>query len=167
MLAKELVNAVVSLSTNNKIPIAIATSSRMSDVTKKQTRHQEWFRHIDTIVTRDDVLNGKPTPVNQWYCPVYFFCLYMIVHRIMYMLLSIEPIVIVFRYACAISMILCKEVILKYSMYHFGSVRQYMMSSKIKSWLIWKNTREPSTPLLGKNTKLTIELAQSFLLVFF
>jgi len=58
--ARELVNAVVSLS--NKIPMAIATSSRMSGVAKKRTRHQEWFQHIDTIVTGDDVVRGKPAP---------------------------------------------------------------------------------------------------------
>eukprot|EP00534_Pseudo-nitzschia_fraudulenta_P007720 CAMPEP_0201148880 /NCGR_PEP_ID=MMETSP0851-20130426/10277_1 /ASSEMBLY_ACC=CAM_ASM_000631 /TAXON_ID=183588 /ORGANISM="Pseudo-nitzschia fraudulenta, Strain WWA7" /LENGTH=314 /DNA_ID=CAMNT_0047425155 /DNA_START=72 /DNA_END=1016 /DNA_ORIENTATION=- len=80
--AKELVCAVVALSSSSsslssttttttttpertRIPMAIATSSRMSGVAKKRTRHESsFFEHIDAIVTGDDpaVANGKPAP---------------------------------------------------------------------------------------------------------
>jgi len=62
--AKALVGAIVS-SSEQKIPMAIATSSRMSGVCKKRTRHERHlFEHIDVIVTGDDeaVRNGKPAP---------------------------------------------------------------------------------------------------------
>ena len=67
MGAKALVRAIVSSSKASgiKIPIAIATSSRMSGVEKKRTRHElHLFEHIDVIVTGDDpaVQNGKPAP---------------------------------------------------------------------------------------------------------
>ena len=65
--AKALVGAIASSSTStgSRIPMAIATSSRMSGVQKKRTRHeQNLFEHIDEIVTGDDpsVQNGKPAP---------------------------------------------------------------------------------------------------------
>lgn len=65
--AKVLVEKVVSScsSSKSKIPLAIATSSRMSGVDKKRTRHERHlFEHIDVIVTGDDpaVQNGKPAP---------------------------------------------------------------------------------------------------------
>lgn len=65
--AKALVGAIASsfTSSGSRIPMAIATSSRMSGVQKKRTRHeQNLFEHIDEIVTGDDpsVQNGKPAP---------------------------------------------------------------------------------------------------------
>ena len=67
--AKALIGAIVSSSSSNcgstKLPMAIATSSRMSGVAKKRTRHErDFFEHIDVIVTGDDpsVKNGKPAP---------------------------------------------------------------------------------------------------------
>jgi len=65
--AKALVSAIASTSSlsGSKIPMAIATSSRMSGVTKKRTHHERHlFEHIDVIVTGDDpaVKNGKPAP---------------------------------------------------------------------------------------------------------
>lgn len=65
--AKALVGAIILASkrSGGKIPMAIATSSRMSGVEKKRTRHElDFFEHIDAIVTGDDpaVLNGKPAP---------------------------------------------------------------------------------------------------------
>jgi len=65
--AKALVCAIASSSTSSgsKIPMAIATSSRMSGVNKKRTRHEtNLFEHIDEVVTGDDpaVKNGKPAP---------------------------------------------------------------------------------------------------------
>jgi beta-phosphoglucomutase-like phosphatase (HAD superfamily) len=69
--AKALIGAVVSSCSDSssngstKIPMAIATSSRMSGVAKKRTRHERnLFEHIDVIVTGDDpaVGNGKPAP---------------------------------------------------------------------------------------------------------
>ena len=65
--AKALVEAIVSSSNLSgvKIPMAIATSSRMSGVEKKRTRHElHLFEHIDVIVTGDDpaIGNGKPAP---------------------------------------------------------------------------------------------------------
>jgi beta-phosphoglucomutase-like phosphatase (HAD superfamily) len=65
--AKALVGAITSSSNSSgsKIPMAIATSSRMSGVGKKRTRHEhQLFEHIDVIVTGDDpaVKNGKPAP---------------------------------------------------------------------------------------------------------
>jgi len=62
--AKALVGAICS-SSEQKIPMAIATSSRMSGVCKKRIRHERHlFEHIDVIVTGDDVAvrNGKPAP---------------------------------------------------------------------------------------------------------
>jgi len=59
--AKALVCAIAS----SNIPMAIATSSRMSGVDKKRTRHEnKLFEHINEIVTGDDpaVKNGKPAP---------------------------------------------------------------------------------------------------------
>mmetsp|Transcript_15910 Transcript_15910/g.44010 ORF Transcript_15910/g.44010 Transcript_15910/m.44010 type:complete len:374 (-) Transcript_15910:678-1799(-) len=65
--AKALVEGIVSYCSfsNSKIPLAIATSSRMSGVNKKRIRHErDLFEHIDAIVTGDDpaVKNGKPAP---------------------------------------------------------------------------------------------------------
>jgi len=65
--AKALVGAIISSSNSldTRIPMAIATSSRMSGVEKKKTRHERYlFEHIDVIVTGDDpaVGNGKPAP---------------------------------------------------------------------------------------------------------
>jgi len=65
--AKALVGAIASSSnpSGSRIPMAIATSSRMSGVEKKRTRHEcNLFEHIDEIVTGDDpaVKNGKPAP---------------------------------------------------------------------------------------------------------
>jgi len=65
--AKALVKSIISScsSSNSKIPLAIATSSRMSGVDKKRTRHERHlFEHVDVIVTGDDpaVQNGKPAP---------------------------------------------------------------------------------------------------------
>jgi len=62
--AKALVGAIAS-SPGSRIPMAIATSSRMSGVAKKRTRHEtNLFEHIEEIVTGDDpsVQNGKPAP---------------------------------------------------------------------------------------------------------
>jgi pseudouridine-5'-monophosphatase len=67
--SKALIGAMITLSLssskNKKIPMAIATSSRMSGVDKKRIRHEHHlFEHIDVIVTGDDeaVKNGKPAP---------------------------------------------------------------------------------------------------------
>lgn len=67
--SKALIGAMItsslSSSKNKKIPMAIATSSRMSGVDKKRIRHERnLFEHIDVIVTGDDeaVKNGKPAP---------------------------------------------------------------------------------------------------------
>ncbi|MGK3754096.1 MAG: pseudouridine-5'-monophosphatase [Bacillariaceae sp.] len=69
--SKALICALISSSSsslllkNKKIPMAIATSSRMSGVDKKRIRHERHlFEHIDVIVTGDDeaVKNGKPAP---------------------------------------------------------------------------------------------------------
>lgn len=62
--AKTLIRNIIACS-GSKVPLAIATSSRMSGVEKKRTRHEShMFEHIDTIVTGDDpaVQNGKPAP---------------------------------------------------------------------------------------------------------
>lgn len=65
--AKALVGAILSssISSGSNIPMAIATSSRMSGIEKKRTRHEcHLFEHIDVIVAGDDpaVGNGKPAP---------------------------------------------------------------------------------------------------------
>ena len=43
---------------------AVATSSTKEAYTLKTTKHQEWFREFDAIVTGDhpDIQNGKPAP---------------------------------------------------------------------------------------------------------
>jgi pseudouridine-5'-monophosphatase len=57
--AKELVSQLAE-----KLPLAIATSSRAKAVEQKRKRHEDMFQKIPTIVTGDDpaVKNGKPAP---------------------------------------------------------------------------------------------------------
>jgi len=48
-----------------KLPMAIATSSRLTNVQRKRCRHEETiFQYMDSIVTGDDpfVTHGKPAP---------------------------------------------------------------------------------------------------------
>ena len=45
-----------------KIPMAIATSSRLDSVNKKKVKHERMFQSFQEIVTGDDVENGKPAP---------------------------------------------------------------------------------------------------------
>lgn len=55
---------VKQLATVDKIPLAIATSSRSQAVERKRQGHEDLFCHIQTIVTTDDpsVKQGKPAP---------------------------------------------------------------------------------------------------------
>uniref|UniRef100_A0A7S3PC24 Riboflavin kinase n=1 Tax=Amphora coffeiformis TaxID=265554 RepID=A0A7S3PC24_9STRA len=55
---------VKELAVNQRLPLAIATSSRREAVTKKATKHENMFRHIRAIVTGDHpaVKTGKPAP---------------------------------------------------------------------------------------------------------
>jgi HAD superfamily hydrolase (TIGR01509 family) len=49
---------------DNKIPIALATSSNVEFMEIKSKNHKDWFRRFSAIVTGDhpDVKNGKPAP---------------------------------------------------------------------------------------------------------
>lgn len=56
--------ALVEALAKSKVPLAIATSSRMASVQKKKQRHARMFDNIQVIITGDDPLvkNGKPAP---------------------------------------------------------------------------------------------------------
>ena len=58
--ATDLVQSLTML----KIPLAIATSSRMTSVQKKRCRHEEMFNSFQEIITGDNanVKRGKPAP---------------------------------------------------------------------------------------------------------
>ena len=56
--APELVEALRAA----KIPLAIATSSRMVSVNQKKVKHEKMFQAFQEIVTGDDVKRGKPAP---------------------------------------------------------------------------------------------------------
>lgn len=56
--APELVEALRAA----KIPLAIATSSRMVSVNQKKIKHEKMFSAFQEIVTGDDVKRGKPAP---------------------------------------------------------------------------------------------------------
>ncbi len=44
------------------VPQAIATSSTRQGLDLKTTRHREWFASFAALVTREDIVNGKPAP---------------------------------------------------------------------------------------------------------
>lgn len=46
----------------NKIPLALATSSHLSVMELKITNHRQLFQLFSTIITGDQVKNGKPAP---------------------------------------------------------------------------------------------------------
>jgi len=48
----------------HRIPMAVATSSRLDSLQRKAHRHGEWFAHFSAVVTPDDagVLAPKPAP---------------------------------------------------------------------------------------------------------
>lgn len=58
--AMDLVNSL----SKQKIPMAIATSSRAAAVARKRVRHEDMFSKIQVIVTGDDpaIKHGKPAP---------------------------------------------------------------------------------------------------------
>lgn len=58
--ATDLVQSLTKL----KIPLAIATSSRMASVQKKRCRHENMFKSFEQIITGDNenVKSGKPAP---------------------------------------------------------------------------------------------------------
>jgi pseudouridine-5'-monophosphatase len=49
---------------NNAVPMAVATSSDRANFDLKITKHGEWFRIFDCVVTGDDpeIRRGKPAP---------------------------------------------------------------------------------------------------------
>lgn len=55
-------HAIVDAFDTWSLPLAIATSSRMAAVQRKRIQHESMFGKFHTIVTGDQVPNGKPAP---------------------------------------------------------------------------------------------------------
>ena len=55
---------LVAALAKSRIPMSIATSSRMASVEKKRLRHERIFEHMQIIVSGNDpsIENGKPAP---------------------------------------------------------------------------------------------------------